>query len=512
MRGTSLLTALGLFVYGAAVALARPGGGQTFSGPSDSGGGDGGGGGGGAIVFELVWFLMRLVFMYPKVMIPLLVVVAIIWMRSKKGRLEDWDTPHHAHPIVGATRAQFARRAPAGSSDLEQLRRLDPDFSRVLFEDFAYRLFASVQRARPDAASLAALAPYLSESVRSALLRADWQQVSSVVVGALRIESCSVPAQAGAEPARLQLAYEANLTVSAADRDTTLYVQERWLLSRAADARTKPPGSYERLGCPNCGAPFRSSDNRRCEYCNEVVADGRFDWQVETRSVLAEEPRPPALTSNVQERGTDRPTVFAPDFAAGFSALRAKDPAINDVLFNQRIALVYRELNAAWSGGDLSSVRALVSDGMFDYLGYWIEAYRAQKLRNVLENMRITRSELVKVVADRYFDAVTVRLFASGLDYTIELGSNKLVSGSKSRERAYSEYWTLIRNTSARGAPRTDATCPNCAAPLKASMAGTCSHCSAHVTNGEFDWVLSKIEQDDVYGRSAPSGARAENG
>ena len=34
---------------------------------------------------------------------------------------------------------------------------------------------------------------------------------------------------------------------------------------------TTPPGSYERLGCPNCGAPFRSSDNRRCEYCNEVV-------------------------------------------------------------------------------------------------------------------------------------------------------------------------------------------------------------------------------------------------
>ena len=30
-------------------------------------------------------------------------------------------------------------------------------------------------------------------------------------------------------------------------------------------------------------------------------------------------------------------------------------------------------------------------------------------------------------------------------------------------------------------------------------MAGHCEHCGADVTSGEFDWVLSKIEQDDAY-------------
>ena len=34
---------------------------------------------------------------------------------------------------------------------------------------------------------------------------------------------------------------------------------------------------------------------------------------------------------------------------------------------------------------------------------------------------------------------------------------------------------------------------------LKISMAGSCEYCQAHVTAGEFDWVLSKIEQDDTY-------------
>jgi hypothetical protein len=30
-------------------------------------------------------------------------------------------------------------------------------------------------------------------------------------------------------------------------------------------------------------------------------------------------------------------------------------------------------------------------------------------------------------------------------------------------------------------------------------MAGTCKYCQAKVTTGEFDWVLSRIEQDEVY-------------
>ena len=74
-----------------------------------------------------------------------------------------------------------------------------------------------------------------------------------------------------------------------------------------------------------------------------------------------------------------------------------------------------------------------------------------------------------------------------------------LVRGSKHRERPYSEYWTLIRTASRRGAPRTAPACSNCGAPLQISQSGECEHCGSHVTSGEFDWVVSKIEQDDTY-------------
>ena len=73
------------------------------------------------------------------------------------------------------------------------------------------------------------------------------------------------------------------------------------------------------------------------------------------------------------------------------------------------------------------------------------------------------------------------------------------MAGDRGKDRVYSEYWTLIRSAGVQGAPRADQSCPNCGAPLTVNMAGRCEHCDADVTSGDFDWVLSKIEQDDAY-------------
>lgn len=475
----------------ALTAWARPGGGQTFGSGDDgsSGGGDGGGGGGGG---ELIYLLLRLVFAYPKLGIPLLLVALYIWWKMQQAQPESWTSSHvSARPAV--TRSQQAPLA------LDTLQHLDPDFSRIVFDDFCYRLYASAYLARADQSALAALAPYLSAQVREELASEPPRGLagSQVVVGSMRITNLELVPETHAKPSHVRLAlnYEANVSFGA----QTTYRRERWVLERAASARTKPPEETARLGCPNCGAPFSSSDGRRCAYCDQVVEDGRFAWQVVQRHVLSVEARPPALTSDVKEAGTHRPTVRAPSVTSELAALKARDPAVDENTLEARVQYLYRELNRAWSGGDLPALRGLTSDGMFDYLRYWIDAYRAQDLHNALENMRIARVEIAKVVHDKHFDAVTMRLWASGRDFTRNVTTGQIVSGSQQHERAYSEYWTLIRGATTRGKSHNQGTCPSCAAPLTISMAGACSHCGSHLTRGEFDWVLSKIEQDDVY-------------
>jgi hypothetical protein len=81
----------------------------------------------------------------------------------------------------------------------------------------------------------------------------------------------------------------------------------------------------------------------------------------------------------------------------------------------------------------------------------------------------------------------------------VRTATGERVSGNPNRERAYSEYWTLLRGAAVRGAPRTDKSCPNCGATLEVNMAGECAHCGSKVASGDFDWVLSRIEQDDSY-------------
>ena len=39
----------------------------------------------------------------------------------------------------------------------------------------------------------------------------------------------------------------------------------------------------------------------------------------------------------------------------------------------------------------------------------------------------------------------------------------------------------------------------HCAAELKISMAGECEYCGSKLTSGQFDWVLSEIQQDEEY-------------
>jgi len=476
------LVAAFLLVLDVASAWARPGGGQSYSGERHRGGGDGGGDFSG----ELIYLLIRLIFVYPQVGVPLALIAAFVVWRMRNRGFESWDS----RAVHAAPPAQ-----PRAKLRLDALFAIDPDFSPIVFEDFAYRLYASTHRARTDRAALAGLAPYLQAHVREALAREEPLGVptTQVVVGAMRIARVDVPE--AQQQVTVTVVYESNVQVS----QQTIFMRERWTLARDKDARTRPPEQTERLGCPSCGAPFESSDSARCSYCNQVVNNGRFAWLVTERRVLTRESRPPALTANVQEIGTNAPSLVSPDQQQAWQALVARDPALSEDDLLTRISLIFDKLNHAYSALDLQPARGLLSDGMFDYLRYWTDAYRSQGLRNVLETAHIARVQRVKVLSDRYFDAITFRVWASGLDYTIDVRTKQLVSGSNQRPRDYSEYWTLIRAAGVRGQAGTTANCPSCAAPLDVTMAGNCSHCSAHITRGEFDWVLSKIEQDEAY-------------
>ncbi|HVR11648.1 MAG TPA: TIM44-like domain-containing protein [Thermoanaerobaculia bacterium] len=485
---------------GMQLAANRPGGGHTFSGGSRSGGSHSFSGGG-----SFRSSPSSRIGMSPGVvgsgcglggcftLVLLIVVVLIVLYLINKNR------------GGGGPPAPPAGQGPSGpppATDLDAIRGLDPEFSVVLFEDFAYALYAKAHEARANRQDLDALAPYLSAEARNELASRPpaGVPVTAVVIGAMRAIDLRLPA--GTEPrpqVALLLEFESNITVGAGTGDETQYVRERWRLVRDAAVRSRPPEAVRSFHCPNCGAPFGPGGGDRCEYCGEVVSGGRFDWSVVSTAALEIESRPPALTGTVEEVGTDWPTIVHPALAERWAELQQADPASGEQALVARLQLIYNELNPAWTGLDLRPVRGFVSDGLYDYLQYWIAAYQHQGLSNQLRDMRLTRYELAKVVRDQHFDAVTIRIWASGRDFTVRQATGEVVGGNPNADRDYSEYWTLIRGAGVRGAPHADKSCPNCGAPLEVNMAGQCTHCDAKITSGEFDWVLSKIEQDESY-------------
>ncbi len=356
-------------------------------------------------------------------------------------------------------------------------------------------LYAAAQRARGTGTQ--ALGAYLAPNLAQTLVDPQLADVQGIVIGAMRYVRFSGTQSAMVE---VELELEANyVEVPKSGGTRRYYVVDRIVLARASSARSRPFARAHTLDCPNCGAPLEAIRGTQCSYCQQNVGAGRFDWAITSIVSMTREPRGPLLTSDVAEEGTDQPTIVERGASSRLEELQKKDPAVTWQALQGRTALIFNELQVAWSGREPLRIRPFVSDNLFQSMYYWIDLYTQAHCRNVNENAQIMRIDLANVMSDVHFDAITLRVFATGLDYTIS-DDGKLLSGSRSRPRTYSEYWTLIRGSASRGAPRQDNQCPHCGAPLSIGMAGQCEYCRVKVTSGEFDWVLSRIEQDESYG------------
>ena len=424
----------------------------------------------------------------------------------------NWDTMRRQEDDPSAQYVYVERRRQgAGPEELARLRTVgppgpdgkpvpfDPDFSRVLFEDFLYALYAQVHTAR-GGGQLDTMSAYLGGHSKKALLALGQPaRVHGVVVGSMRYLSVS-PIAATTQTLTVVMGFESNYTeVLASGVERSYYVEEEWTLTRSTQAKSRSPENARVFKCPNCGAPLDAMQGSTCSYCQKRVNTGEFDWVVQGVLVKQREERGPQLTGDTPEEGTDLPTVVQPQVDERLNRLLSQDPELSWEALTERLGLIFQELQGAWSQRAWERARPFVSDSLFQSQLYWMEAYKRAGLRNVTQNARITRVELARLVADPYFVALTVRVSATGLDFTVRDSDGVLVGGSQRRERRYTEYWTLIRGTRVRGRPSTEKRCPSCGADLDITMAGQCTHCSARVTSGDFDWVLSRIEQDESY-------------
>lgn len=476
----------------------RVGGGDSYGGGSRGSGGyrssgSGSGGGDAGFLFDLIFFAIRMCLRYPKVGIPLLLITAgiIYFYYRNNHRYDDYyssyGTQAHRPVVVNKTRDY-----------VEKIVEHDPNFSFPLFKDFIFSLYHSYHELR-GAGKLESLSAFFDSKF---LKNSNLAHVDGIVIGNCTISRATTNEQAG--EMTIEISFSANYTEIDRKNVSVRYkLSEIWKLKKSIKALSLAPEKMVATMCPNCGAPITETISGVCQRCSQSNKNGRFLWFVydmisskevlkETSSIQSE-----TFTASLVDYGVHLPTIKDPRI----NAIVQKDLGTEYERVQTRAHKIFMELQKAWSQKNWNIVRPYETDTLFHTHHFWIEDFKRQGQTNHIENVNINKIEPVSLFKDNFYASLTFRIFAHMVDYTVDK-NGQMIRGNKKRPVQFSEYWTFIKgiNNNHKNPKTQDFNlCPSCGAHLKIEMSGVCEYCGTKITLGQFDWVLSQIEQDEEF-------------
>ena len=400
---------------------------------------------------------------------------------------------------MGSGAAPYGVAGAVSLPGVDAIRSVDPDFELETFLQRAEMCFFLVKRGiqRNEATSIR---PYLNDAVYAQVSQNLTQMkqrhvhalLESLNVRAVHLESALCNEQGQTLKVHFDLVYrsktldEANRVV--ADEREDGRHGEQWTFVRAATARTPQNGGVIASRCPACGAELRLNLDGTCAHCRASVTNGKVDW------VVAE-----VQTAPFMGYSSESPFAVASSTVdQGIAGLQVADAAFSLDAFRTRAAQAFMALQSAWCNQNLDAGRAFLSPGAYFAWSAQLETLTAEGRRNIMEHVEVRGIEVLRVVHGRVFDDLTVRISAVAADFEIDK-DNKIIFGDRT-VRPFCEDWTFQRSigVTTSGKPGTlENTCPSCGAPLALTQIGECRYCKAAVTSGKFDWVVSRIEQED---------------
>ncbi|RJS17621.1 hypothetical protein DRW03_26865 [Corallococcus sp. H22C18031201] len=484
------------------LAWARGGGGEHYTRPSQSDDHEGGGGGGGLPIYLLVR-LVQLVFMYPKVMIPLIVIGGAFYWLYQRNLHPTATTRRALEQREAEVRTQVSQRDVQGWVNALKLK--DPDFEPEALLGKVRWLFMELQQSwfRRD---MTPVRPFLSD--------ATWQRFN---VQLQLMNSQGVrDAITDIEVLGLQLIglhqsewYDSVLVrVHARMRDTDVPASDSEAQAEAAARRAplepftevwtfvRKPGAKTRIGedlyqgkCPNCGAPYQGGASNRCEFCQAVVNSGNYDW------TLAE------ITQGVEH-------VRYHTTVDGLREARQADPALNLEMLEDRASLLFWKWIDAQSRGDARRLGKVAQPEAVTKLGGELDALAKQGRRRVFLECAVGAVDVRALEVNAGdFDRAQVEI-----RWSARMGVGP-VNEAPPQLPTVPQRWifTLARR---HGATTNTATgmstdrCPQCNAPLTDSAATTCEFCGAELGTGARDWVLASALPFEAWNARAGGGYR----
>ncbi len=191
----------------------------------------------------------------------------------------------------------------------------------------------------------------------------------------------------------------------------------------------------------------------------------------------------------------------APGLAAAKQKLLGQDPNFSEPVFLDKVQTAFFLVQKAWMKRNQDLARAVMSEALYRRHKMQTDELLQKGRTNVLENIVIGGTKIVKIISENDYDAITVRIRASMSDYMVDDKTGQVVDGHK-EPRPFTEYWAFVRRYDKKTQKPSEAKayiCQNCGAPLEINESGKCSYCGTLSTAAAFDWVVDTITQESEW-------------
>lgn len=184
-------------------------------------------------------------------------------------------------------------------------------------------------------------------------------------------------------------------------------------------------------------------------------------------------------------------------------ALKTQDPGFSEPQFITMVNNMYLQLQDAWMKKEWQPIRAFETDELFNMHARQLQRYIDAGQTNVVENICILDTSIIRYDQDAVNDILTVKLRVRLNDYVIDDKTRQVIAGNPKQDIYMTYHWQLIRRkgvqTRVNNAANHVTQCPNCGANVSINASGECEYCGSIISNGMYNWVLYSIQTINQY-------------
>ena len=472
-----------IFILLPGTAYARGGAGEGFGGGGSFGGSSGGGDDGG--LFILIFLLFR----YPVIGIPVLIIAVLFFIFGSKSAKSGHMTRTIRQAYSNQTSNEYQK-------NLDYLKSKDPNFEELPLIQRVKDTFYKVQKSWMNQ-EMKPTRYLVSDGIYERFsLQLNIQKNSLVqnIVENVRIINANIVA---VDSDHFFDTVHIKITASAVDyykrTDNGKFVSgskvnepftEYWSFLRRPGAKTISNKGAIEGNCPNCGYLLELTDSVICPTCNAVINSGEYDW------VLTE------ITQSSEWNIRHRKSI------PGLENIYEKDPAFNIQHIEDKVSVMFYRNIASQFFADKKYITKLagesfIKENKHDYLTL------PNGKNTFYGDSSIGSVELFEAqLADKddKFDKLKVKVKWSG--HREEAKVPSFIPPVYQKSHIYTQEFILFRDKKVKSSEKnilSSAHCPGCGAPETLNTSGNCEYCGIPLNDGSRDWNLEKVQHFNGY-------------